>query len=705
MVSDYKQAQRECATACVDFSPSLLFAMSGSAHPPSSTFADETVASSVRGVPSLCRATIDVDTAETREQEDRGGETDGDQNVSAALLLFVPPPAQPIKKLAPQTNDLQLSNFSGATDAAGETGRPSFQPTREGSGTPRVRMDSPETSTLTGTATLDAMPHCACVPGLQAATEAPGQSLALGAVSRDMRLTSSPLSAHDVDGTFGLFSQARPSGELVEQGEGIDKGGGGIEQPNRATIQDLMRAVRGNSVEQCRILRGQEAAPATSPVTEWEDKSRTAVPLQHEAELASRGLTRPMRYRGGEVPVEACAAATLREVKLGAATPQANQGTPGRASQERGATFVRLSNEPADFGDLPGDNLAKVAALGCHSRTQGSSLLNAAGIANRASESDTWSNVHCSSSTESQVSLHVSVPFGSVGPASKEVSSVGRVDLTLEGTSGAVGPLVENSSRQETSRSGASFNGSPRVSSETVVTTDRVIERRAHPKSGERNRSDNNAGAETQQERPLTEPRSSLAADHSQPTDEAAPPMHSKLNGGVGEALLPQEQQLRESQAPEAPLRANARDVAAHYMPDDQGLRMHKLQVPRLSPTELHMTLRTPGEGQLELRAFVREGRFGASLRVDNPDLRDALVTHLPVLENALSQQSLEVGQLAIAGREPFGPDTGSGRQSHQHHEQRLWPQVRGDEERDAPVTDLAVNELVESRANLNVHA
>ncbi|HEX6880531.1 MAG TPA: flagellar hook-length control protein FliK, partial [Terriglobales bacterium] len=59
---------------------------------------------------------------------------------------------------------------------------------------------------------------------------------------------------------------------------------------------------------------------------------------------------------------------------------------------------------------------------------------------------------------------------------------------------------------------------------------------------------------------------------------------------------------------------------------------------------EMQFTYTTPEFGEIEIRTTVKHDQVGAMISVPDPRLRELLHSNLDYLDNALSQQSLQLG-------------------------------------------------------------
>jgi flagellar hook-length control protein FliK len=136
-------------------------------------------------------------------------------------------------------------------------------------------------------------------------------------------------------------------------------------------------------------------------------------------------------------------------------------------------------------------------------------------------------------------------------------------------------------------------------------------------------------------------------------------------------------------------------------------LHAYKAQVVRRPiSSEMHVTLRTPESGGLEVRAFIRDGRFGAVVTVDRADLREALVTDLPRLENALVRHDVDIGQVTIAGpTTSLNTDSGGARDSQQRHQQFTNLHFAPEKRDEGSPAAVLIEDSIHTSAGLNVHA
>jgi flagellar hook-length control protein FliK len=81
---------------------------------------------------------------------------------------------------------------------------------------------------------------------------------------------------------------------------------------------------------------------------------------------------------------------------------------------------------------------------------------------------------------------------------------------------------------------------------------------------------------------------------------------------------------------------------------------------------EMHVELRSPALGPLEVRAVVNEGSVGAEIRVQGQEAHTLLAAGLPALERALGERNLRVENISVHHDQTGGEMGGGEKQNPQ---------------------------------------
>lgn len=139
--------------------------------------------------------------------------------------------------------------------------------------------------------------------------------------------------------------------------------------------------------------------------------------------------------------------------------------------------------------------------------------------------------------------------------------------------------------------------------------------------------------------------------------------------------------------------------------PSPQVAKTAALQSAQSGRSEMRIGLNTAEAGRVEVHAVVHDGRIGASISVDRPDVQQALIAELPNLEKTLNARDLDVVAVAVS-QSHFAPGADAGFAGNADQQYRPWKQLQntctGSCEQSA---ETPSDEVGSVRNGLSVHA
>lgn len=212
----------------------------------------------------------------------------------------------------------------------------------------------------------------------------------------------------------------------------------------------------------------------------------------------------------------------------------------------------------------------------------------------------------------------------------------------------------------------------------------------------------------------------SAIADEAVVKDLAEPPQHNAQAAetpaqnvasanGATHSITNQEQSPATSQGPQQA--ANATAPNWHAPDDSSGKGVSTAQLTdAANHSEMRITMQTDKLGSIELRAHVSGETVGAAITVEKRDAHSVLAVELPALQQALSEKSLRVDQVALFQGSLNLQDGQTGREMSQQQfsqgQQKggIWSMANG---RVSPLitAEYSQSGVFDSQGRLNVRA
>jgi hypothetical protein len=212
----------------------------------------------------------------------------------------------------------------------------------------------------------------------------------------------------------------------------------------------------------------------------------------------------------------------------------------------------------------------------------------------------------------------------------------------------------------------------------------------------------------------------SAIADEAVVKDLAEPPQHNAQAAetpaqnvasanGATHSITNQDQSPATSQGPQQA--ANATAPNWHAPDDSSGKGVSTAQLTdAANHSEMRITMQTDKLGSIELRAHVSGETVGAAITVEKRDAHSVLAVELPALQQALSEKSLRVDQVALFQGSLNLQDGQTGREMSQQQfsqgQQKgsIWSMANG---RVSPLitAEYSQSGVFDSQGRLNVRA